>query len=246
MCRFHNAFPRRREKVFEDYIKDMPRSQYGCLPNTKTNDNNCLHRHSQVAFSFPLEASPKQTTVSTSIRSFLTVTQYPISTAKVPMNAAEGVDGPCSAIAVPSDFICPITLELFKTPISTRNGHSFERDALLQWMTTNGGNYTCPLTRMPLLASDLVLNHDLKWKISEWKVKNHLLPAPKRHDHRSTYMARRMEAGALIASTNCSHSSANRKVCVWEPNPFQRLDAILDEYDLFLSHIENSQLDADQ
>jgi U-box domain len=77
-----------------------------------------------------------------------------------------------TTVFVPHDFVCPITLELIETPILTKYGHTFERSALLGWMRASEGNSTCPLTRLPLSACDLVYHHVLQSKINQWKAMN--------------------------------------------------------------------------
>lgn len=47
----------------------------------------------------------------------------------------------------------------------TRDGHNFERQAILEWIYQHG---TCPLTRRPLKSSQLIPNHALENKISSW------------------------------------------------------------------------------
>ena len=58
-------------------------------------------------------------------------------------------------------------------PVITKQGYSFERTAILNWLRTNK---TCPLTREPLEQKDLVPNLALKRDIEERR-KNGQLPA---------------------------------------------------------------------
>jgi hypothetical protein len=75
-----------------------------------------------------------------------------------------------SAAEIPSDFICPITLQLMVAPLMTRTGLSFERAAIFGWLEQGSGS--CPLTRKPLTASDLIPNRRLKTQICEWRANN--------------------------------------------------------------------------
>ena len=52
---------------------------------------------------------------------------------------AAGLD---DARQIPPDFICPITQELMRDPVNTLSGHSYERDAILQWFA--GGTTKAP------------------------------------------------------------------------------------------------------
>jgi hypothetical protein len=68
---------------------------------------------------------------------------------------------------IPSEFICPISLSVMKSPVMSRDGKNFERTAILDWL--NRGNLNCPLTRQPLKASLLAPNVNLKRSIKRWK-----------------------------------------------------------------------------
>jgi SUMO ligase MMS21 Smc5/6 complex component len=68
---------------------------------------------------------------------------------------------------IPPEFVCPITSEPMRFPLMTRTGLNFERDAILDWMSNY--NNSCPITRQPLTARDLVPNHALKWEIDAWR-----------------------------------------------------------------------------
>jgi hypothetical protein len=67
---------------------------------------------------------------------------------------------------IPDEFICPLTLEIFKIPMVTRYGHNFEKDALLHWLEQHN---QCPLTRYPLSLNDGIINRSLLSKINVWK-----------------------------------------------------------------------------
>lgn len=66
-------------------------------------------------------------------------------------------------IAVPSAYICPITLNLMSHPLLSKTGIHYERSAILGWLLKSN---TCPLTRQPLhlshLISDQVLENEIK------------------------------------------------------------------------------------
>jgi hypothetical protein len=75
-----------------------------------------------------------------------------------------------SAMEIPSNFICPITLQVMVNPVMTRTGLNFERAAIFSWLEQGSG--TCPLTRKPLAASDLITNRRLKTHIRIWRGNN--------------------------------------------------------------------------
>jgi hypothetical protein len=78
------------------------------------------------------------------------------------------VDG--ELITVPHEYICPITMELMHHPMATRYGHTYERNAIVQWISS--GNGYCPLTRTPLSYSDIIPHRQMEKKIVCWKARN--------------------------------------------------------------------------
>eukprot|EP00934_Nitzschia_sp_Nitz4_P003857 Nitzschia sp. Nitz4//scaffold108_size72880//63859//64533//NITZ4_005829-RA/size72880-processed-gene-0.86-mRNA-1//1//CDS//3329532711//3847//frame0 len=68
---------------------------------------------------------------------------------------------------VPSEFLCPLTLEVMEDPVMDRQGINFERSAIVQWL--GSGRTTHPLTREPLSFGKLVPNVQLRLKIDHWR-----------------------------------------------------------------------------
>lgn len=77
-------------------------------------------------------------------------------------------------VTIPSEFICPITLEVMISPIMSIYGHNYEKDAILKWVGYNG---RCPLTRQEIRLRDLIPNRILEKKIAMWIYENSL-PKP--------------------------------------------------------------------
>jgi hypothetical protein len=49
---------------------------------------------------------------------------------------------------IPDDsLLCPITLELFRDPVLAEDGHTYERQAIVEWIEKNGRS---PLTNQQL------------------------------------------------------------------------------------------------
>ena len=63
------------------------------------------------------------------------------------------------------NFLCPITGEVMKDPVSDREGNTYERAAIEDWLRRNP---TSPITRTPLDASSLAPNRALKNMIEEF------------------------------------------------------------------------------
>ena len=80
-------------------------------------------------------------------------------------NDAAAATTSCS-LSIPEEYICPLTLELFKHPVMTRWGHTFERDAIMEWLKKND---ECPLTRNKMTLKDILPHRSLNEKIKEWK-----------------------------------------------------------------------------
>jgi hypothetical protein len=74
------------------------------------------------------------------------------------------------AVAIPTDFICPITLQIMESPVMTRAGVNFERSAIIAWLQKGSG--VCPMTRTPLLPKDIVANIPLENRIRHWCAAN--------------------------------------------------------------------------
>jgi U-box domain len=82
---------------------------------------------------------------------------------------------------IPTEFVCPITMEIMVHPVATRYGQNFERSALVAWL--DQGADECPLTRKPLRMRDLINNHHLAQKIRSWKELQGLLLSDSPCDH---------------------------------------------------------------
>jgi len=89
--------------------------------------------------------------------------------------AGREVDG----AEAPKRFLCPITLQVMRRPFMTRDGHNYERDAIMDWIKKNG---VCPQTRRPLQQKDLGPNRALQEEIDEWVEKNYSPQLSASHD----------------------------------------------------------------
>jgi hypothetical protein len=76
------------------------------------------------------------------------------------ITAADGTE-----VEVPENFICPITQDIMSCPLLSREGHNYEREAIMNWVSEHG---TSPLTREFLRPSQLVRNRVLEGKISRF------------------------------------------------------------------------------
>ncbi|XP_062166683.1 E3 ubiquitin-protein ligase PUB23-like [Alnus glutinosa] len=87
-------------------------------------------------------------------------------------------------IDVPRFFLCPISLELMKDPVTLPTGITYDRESIENWLFS-GKNNTCPLTKQALAADcDLTPNHTLRRLIQSWCTMNasngiERIPTPK-------------------------------------------------------------------
>lgn len=77
-------------------------------------------------------------------------------------------------IEIPQYFICPISLQIMKDPVTAVTGITYERESIEQWLISAKRNTTtCPVTNQPLHRdSDLTPNHTLRRLIQAWCTAN--------------------------------------------------------------------------
>ncbi|KAF7818859.1 E3 ubiquitin-protein ligase PUB23-like [Senna tora] len=86
-------------------------------------------------------------------------------------------------IEVPPFFLCPISLEIMKDPITVSTGITYDRHSIERWLFS-ANNTTCPVTKQPLSLSQLTPNHTLRRLIQSWCTLNashgiQRIPTPK-------------------------------------------------------------------
>ncbi|XP_024539248.1 U-box domain-containing protein 13-like isoform X1 [Selaginella moellendorffii] len=80
-------------------------------------------------------------------------------------------------LAAPTDFRCPLSLELMGDPVIIASGQTYERAYIQQWI--DQGNTTCPKTRQILSHTNLIPNYTVKALITNWCEANSApVPAP--------------------------------------------------------------------
>lgn len=67
------------------------------------------------------------------------------------------------------DLVCPITLQPFENPVIAADGHTYERDAIVECIARSG---ISPITREPLDSNTLRPNYIIKNLIDELKKRN--------------------------------------------------------------------------
>ncbi|KAK1411226.1 hypothetical protein QVD17_37773 [Tagetes erecta] len=75
-------------------------------------------------------------------------------------------------VEIPGFFICPISLQIMKDPVTAVTGITYDRDSIEHWLST-AEVVQCPVTKQPLTkSSDLTPNHTLRRLIQGWCVVN--------------------------------------------------------------------------
>lgn len=70
----------------------------------------------------------------------------------------------------PHDFLCPISMELMKDPVTISTGVSYERKNIEKWFYSYKKK-TCPATMQSIKNFDVTPNHTLKRLILDWQSK---------------------------------------------------------------------------
>ncbi|XP_077230669.1 E3 ubiquitin-protein ligase PUB22-like [Tasmannia lanceolata] len=86
-------------------------------------------------------------------------------------------------VDVPYYFLCPISLEIMKDPVTVITGITYDRQSIERWIFSSKKK-TCPVTKQELLDSDLIPNHTLRRLIQGWCIANasngvERIPTPK-------------------------------------------------------------------
>ncbi|MFS7937258.1 putative U box domain, armadillo-like helical, Zinc finger, RING/FYVE/PHD-type [Helianthus anomalus] len=72
-------------------------------------------------------------------------------------------------------FICPLSKQIMKDPVTLENGQTFQREAIEKWFNEckeNGRNLVCPLTLRELKTTDMNPSIALRNTIEEWNARN--------------------------------------------------------------------------
>ncbi|KAK3000266.1 hypothetical protein RJ639_024353 [Escallonia herrerae] len=86
-------------------------------------------------------------------------------------------------IDVPSHFLCPISMQLMRDPVTVSTGITYDRANIETWLFSCKNN-TCPVTKQVLSDTDPTPNHTLRRLIQSWCIINashgvERIPTPK-------------------------------------------------------------------
>ena len=71
---------------------------------------------------------------------------------------------------IPTEFYCPITLDIMKEPVIGLDGHTYEKIEIIHWLNNN--NNKSPMTRQYMDIGSLIPNYALKSQIESYIQKN--------------------------------------------------------------------------
>lgn len=63
-------------------------------------------------------------------------------------------------IDVPYEYLCPITHEIMREPVTCSDGFTYERNAIAEWFMS--GKFTSPMTNEVLTSTDYTYNVDVR------------------------------------------------------------------------------------
>uniref|UniRef100_A0ACD5UY37 Uncharacterized protein n=1 Tax=Avena sativa TaxID=4498 RepID=A0ACD5UY37_AVESA len=79
------------------------------------------------------------------------------------------MEGSPAQVDVPSYFLCPISMEIMRDPVTLSSGITYDRESIERWVFTDGHG-ECPMTKQQLGVADRepTPNHTLRRLIQGW------------------------------------------------------------------------------
>ncbi|XP_074577894.1 U-box domain-containing protein 4-like [Curcuma longa] len=82
-----------------------------------------------------------------------------------------------NGVPIPTDFCCPLSLDLMSDPVIVASGQTYERAFIRKWL--DDGFNVCPRTHQTLGHTNLIPNYTVKALIANWCESNNIkLPDP--------------------------------------------------------------------
>jgi hypothetical protein len=134
-----------------------------------------------------------------------------VAVSEIPLATRRTRQQPVAATepAIPSNFLCPISLEMMKDPVTALTGITYDRDSVEGWLQR--GHSTCPVTARPLRAEDLIPNHATRRMIQDWCVANRALGVERVPTPRVPLSA--ADAAELLAAVSAAARRGDAMVC---------------------------------
>ncbi|KAI3677047.1 hypothetical protein L1987_86665 [Smallanthus sonchifolius] len=71
-------------------------------------------------------------------------------------------------VQVPTFFVCPISLEIMKDPVTLSTGITYDRDSIEKWLFSQQNDQVCPVTKQVVFDIELTPNLTLRRLIQSW------------------------------------------------------------------------------
>lgn len=111
-------------------------------------------------------------------------------------------------------FMCPLTRQVMRDPVTIESGQTFEREAILKWFKEcreSGRQPTCPLTQKALKSTDLAPCIALRKAIEEWTKRREEKELEKTRVSLTLTSSEQNAVGALRHVINiCQRNEANK------------------------------------
>ncbi|XVE79163.1 hypothetical protein DITRI_Ditri14bG0035900 [Diplodiscus trichospermus] len=156
-------------------------------------------------------------------------------------------------IEIPSHFLCPISLQLMRDPVTISTGITYDRDNIEKWLFSCK-NKACPVTKQVLHDSDLTPNHTLRRLIQAWCTLNashgiERIPTPKPPIDQ-TQIAKLLKDGKKFPEMQLKCLKRLRSItlegernrnCLEAAGAVEFLVSIIKSYDSRLLEVENNE-----
>ncbi|XP_022766047.1 E3 ubiquitin-protein ligase PUB23-like [Durio zibethinus] len=145
-------------------------------------------------------------------------------------------------IDVPPFFICPISLEIMKDPVTVSTGITYDRESIEKWLFS-GKNTTCPVTKQVIADCELTPNHTLRRLIQSWCMLNashgvERIPTPKPPIRKAQIIKLLNDAKSPQQQIKClgrlqsiASENATNKRCMESSGAVEFLASIVSNYD---------------
>jgi U-box domain/Armadillo/beta-catenin-like repeat len=111
-------------------------------------------------------------------------------------------------------FMCPLTRQVMRDPVTIESGQTFEREAILKWFKEcreSGRQPTCPLTQKSLKSTELTPCISLRKAIEEWRKRREEKELEKARSFLTLNSSEENAVGALRHVINiCQRNEANK------------------------------------
>ncbi|XP_016503778.1 E3 ubiquitin-protein ligase PUB23-like [Nicotiana tabacum] len=154
-------------------------------------------------------------------------------------------------VEVPDYFLCPISMQMMRDPVTTSSGITYDRENIEKWLI-KFKNTTCPVTKQELLTIDLTPNHTLRRLIQSWCIMNSShgvepIPTPKPQVTKIHVLkllkeakkSQEMQLSCLRKLRSIAYSSESNKKCLESVGVIDFLASIIKKNDM--AFVEDSK-----